>query len=220
MILHVLTDPVVSGLLLTLGMLGLLIEMQTLHGIAGTIGIAALAVFFASHLIVGDATGWVIGLALIGLFGILWELHVVPGHGAPGVLGAIALFLAVLWAFGFLYFFIAVETVATSLVTTVILFALAVRVFPENAWMKRLAFQGVQGADYVTSADFSDLLGMSGTAISFLRPSGFALLDGRRIDVLTEGEFIHQGTPIRVTRVEGARIFVEPIALPHYQLNS
>ena len=33
------TDPVVSGLLLTLGMLGLLIEMQTLHGIAGVIGV-------------------------------------------------------------------------------------------------------------------------------------------------------------------------------------
>lgn len=220
MMLHVLTDPVVSGLLLTVGMLGLLIEMQTLHGIAGTIGFAALAIFFGSHLYAGDASGWVIGLALLGLFGIVWELHVVPGHGAPGVLGVVALLVAMLWAFGFTFLFIAAETVATSLVATVILFALAVRAYPENAWMKRLAFVGVQGREYVTSADFTDLLGVSGTAISFLRPSGVALLDGRRIDVLTEGEFIHQGTPIRVTRVEGARIFVEPIHLPHYQLTS
>jgi membrane-bound serine protease (ClpP class) len=44
-----------------------------------------------------------------------------------------------------------------------------------------------------------------------------ALIDGQRVDVLTRGEFIPEGTPIRVTRVEGARIFVEPISLPSYK---
>ncbi|MGC1984093.1 MAG: ATP-dependent Clp protease proteolytic subunit, partial [Candidatus Cybelea sp.] len=47
------TDPVVSGLLLTLGMLGLLIEMQTLHGIAGVIGVGAFALFFGTHVYAG-----------------------------------------------------------------------------------------------------------------------------------------------------------------------
>ncbi|MBV8491509.1 MAG: NfeD family protein, partial [Candidatus Eremiobacteraeota bacterium] len=42
-------------------------------------------------------------------------------------------------------------------------------------------------------------------------------IDGRRVDVLTEGEFIPQGTPVRVVRVEGARVFVEAISLPSYQ---
>ena len=69
-----------------------------------------------------------------------------------------------------------------------------------------------QGPDYVASRDFTDLRGRTGTAASFLRPAGIASIDGRRIDVLTEGEFIAQGTPVEVTRVEGARIFVEPFA--------
>ena len=81
------TDPAVSGLLLTLGMLGLLIEMQTLHGIAGIVGVGSLALFFGSHVYAGFSNGLVAVLALVGLFGILWELHVVPGHGIPGVLG-------------------------------------------------------------------------------------------------------------------------------------
>ena len=206
------TDPVVSGLLLTLGMLGLLIEMQTLHGIAGAIGIGALALFFGSHVYAGFSNGFVVALAVLGLLGILWELHVVPGHGLPGILGAVALFVAVLWAFGLPFFLVGIETIATAIVLTVIAFTLTVRAVPQNAWADRLALAAAQGPEYVASADHRDLRGRSGTAVSYLRPAGIASIDGRRVDVLTEGEFIAQGTPIRVVRVEGARIFVEPVS--------
>lgn len=205
------TDPVVSGLLLTLGMLGLLIEMQTLHGIAGIIGVGALALFFGSHVYAGFSNDFVVALAVIGLIGILWELHVVPGHGLPGILGAGALLVAVLLAFGLPFLFVGVETIATAIVLTVIGFTLTVRAVPQNAWAHRLALSAAQGPEYVTSTDFGALQGRAGTATSFLRPAGIASIDGRRIDVLTAGEFIAAGTPIRVVRVEGARIFVEPL---------
>jgi membrane-bound serine protease (ClpP class) len=205
------TDPVVSGLLLTLGMLGLLIEMQTLHGIAGIIGVGALALFFGTHVYAGFSNEFVVALAVIGLIGILWELHVVPGHGLPGILGAGALLVAVLLAFGLPFLFVGVETIATAIVLTVIGFTLTVRAVPQNAWAHRLALSAAQGPEYVTSTDFGALRGRAGTATSFLRPAGIASIDGRRIDVLTAGEFIAAGTPIRVVRVEGARIFVEPL---------
>ncbi|MBV8372026.1 MAG: ATP-dependent Clp protease proteolytic subunit, partial [Candidatus Eremiobacteraeota bacterium] len=124
------TSPQVSALLLTLGMLGLLIEMQTLHGIAGVIGVGALALFFGTHVYAGFSNGLVLVLAVIGILGILWELHVVPGHGVPGVIGAICLLLAVLFAFGLPFFFVAIETIATAIVLTVILFTLATRTLP------------------------------------------------------------------------------------------
>ena len=211
------TDPTVSGLLLTLGMLGLLIEMQTLHGIAGAIGIIALVLFFGTHIYAGFTDGWVVVLAVVGLAGILFELHVVPGHGMPGILGGIALIAAVILAFGSPFLGIAIETLATAIVLTVIVFALLVRALPENAWMRRLALGANQGSDYVTSRDFTHLRGMSGTAASFLRPAGVASIDGQRVDVLTAGDFIAAGTPVRVTRVEGARVFVEPVILPNYR---
>jgi len=206
------TDPAVSGLLLTIGMLGLLIEMQTLHAIAGIIGVGALTLFFGSHVYAGFSNGFVVALALAGLLGILWELHVVPGHGLPGILGAAALLVAVLCAFGLPFLFVGIETLATAIVLTVIAFTLTVRAVPQNAWAHRLALASAQGPEYVTSADFGHLRGRTGTAASFLRPAGIASIDGRRVDVLTEGEFIAQGTPIRVARVEGARVFVEPVA--------
>lgn len=44
--------------------------------------------------------------------------------------------------------------------------------------------------------------------LSPLRPSGLALLDGKRIDVITEGDWIDAHTQVKVIRTEGCRIFV------------
>jgi membrane-bound serine protease (ClpP class) len=211
------TSPPISALLLTLGMLGLLIEMRTMHGIAGLVGVLALSLFFGTHVYAGFSNGIVIVVAAIGLMGILWELHVVPGHTIPGAAGVAILLLAVLLAFGLTFFIVAVETIATALVLTVICFTLVVRNLPQNAWAHRLALASAQGPEFVTSGDYSDLRGKIGTAASFLRPAGIAAIDGCRIDVLTKGEFISQGTPIRVVRVEGSRVFVEAVNLPSYQ---
>src|SRR5690242_1585528 len=106
-LVHSLNTPLVSAVLLTVGLLGLLLEMQTLHGVAGLLGLSALGLFFGAHVADGQASILVIILAIIGLAGILWELHVVPGHGAPGVLGGAVLLLSVLLAFGTPMIFVA-----------------------------------------------------------------------------------------------------------------
>lgn len=204
------TNPEISGLLLTLGLLGLLIEMQTLHGIAGAIGVIALGLFFGTHMYAGFSNGLVLILAAIGLLGILYELHILPGHVAPGIVGAMFIFTAILLAFGTAFFFVALQTVATAIVATIVLFWLVTRAIPQNAWLNKLTFLSTQGSEYVTSRDFSHLRGRNGWASSYLRPAGVALIDDKRVDVLTEGDFIPAGTAVRVKRVEGARIFVEP----------
>jgi len=211
------TNPEVSGILLTLGVLGLLIEMQTLHGIAGVIGVGALALFFGTHIYAGFSNGFVVVLAVFGLIGILYELHVVPGHGFPGIIGGAALLASILLAFGIPFFFVALQSISTAIMLTIVLFYAATKIWPENAWMNRLAFVSAQGPEYVTSRDNTAFLGQIGTASSYLRPAGVALVNGHRLDVLTEGEFIPAGTPVRVTRVEGARVFVEPVNLPDYK---
>ena len=202
------TDPRVSGMLLSLGFLGLLIEMQTLHGVAGIVGVSALGLFFGTHVYSGFSNALVIVLAVAGVLGILFELHVLPGHGVFGTIGGLALVAAVVLAFGLPFFAVALQALASALITTIIAFWLATRIFPENAFLARLAFTGVQGPEYVSSADYRELLGASGLAASYLRPAGVATINGRRVDVLTEGDFVSAGTTVRVTRVEGARIFV------------
>lgn len=209
---RILTAPEISGLLLTIGFLGLLIELQTLHGIAGAVGVASLALFFGTHIYAGFSDGLVVALALVGLLLILFELHVLPGHGVAGILGILILVASVLLAFGIPFFVGALQALAVAIVLSALAFALLQRVLPENAFVKRLMFAGTQGPDYVASADHRHLLGASGVAVSFLRPAGVAAFGDVREDVLTEGEFVPAGTPVRVTRVEGARIFVRPDA--------
>lgn len=204
------TNPAVSGMLLSIGFLGLLIEMQTLHGVAGIIGAIALGLFFGTHVYAGFSNSLVIGLAVIGLIGIMLELHVLPGHGVSGVLGVVALVAAVVLAFGIPFFSVAIQSLAIAIVLSVVFFMLIVRTLPQNAFMKRMALGAVQGRDYVASEDHRHLLGRSGIAASYLRPAGVASIDGERVDVLTEGEFVPAGTAVVVTRVEGARIFVKP----------
>ena len=55
----------------------------------------------------------------------------------------------------------------------------------------------------------SKLEGRFGTALSDLRPSGIASIEGERMDVVADGEFIKAGTMLEVTRVEGRRIVVK-----------
>jgi membrane-bound serine protease (ClpP class) len=54
----------------------------------------------------------------------------------------------------------------------------------------------------------TDLLEKTGVAKTALRPSGTAVIDGERVDVVTEGNLIEPGTPVRVVAVEGLRVVV------------
>ena len=46
--------------------------------------------------------------------------------------------------------------------------------------------------------------------MSDLRPSGLALVNGRRVDVVTRGDYIKREAPLVVKAVEGARVVVVP----------
>jgi membrane-bound serine protease (ClpP class) len=53
--------------------------------------------------------------------------------------------------------------------------------------------------------------GARGTAASPLRPAGIADIDGARIDVVSEGDYIDAGEPIEVLQVEGHRVVVRHV---------
>jgi membrane-bound serine protease (ClpP class) len=56
------------------------------------------------------------------------------------------------------------------------------------------------------------LLHQSGTAFTQLRPSGTALINGQRVDVVSEGALIEKGTPIKVVAIEGMRVVVRTVS--------
>jgi membrane-bound serine protease (ClpP class) len=48
----------------------------------------------------------------------------------------------------------------------------------------------------------------TGIALTPLRPAGIAELDGARVDVVSQGEYIAAGEPLEVVRTEGHRVVV------------
>ena len=90
-----LTHPVLSSLLVTIGMLGIIIELRTPGiGVAGAVGVGSLAAFFWGHWLV-QLAGWgEVLLALGGIALLLVEFFVVPGFGVAGIFGIIALLAA------------------------------------------------------------------------------------------------------------------------------
>lgn len=65
--------------------------------------------------------------------------------------------------------------------------------------------------DGVTSQplDQNDYLGTQGRALTDLRPSGVAMIDEERLDVVTRGEYIEKQTEIIVIAVRGNQIIVK-----------
>ena len=56
-----------------------------------------------------------------------------------------------------------------------------------------------------------ELVNQTGTAVTILRPSGTAMINGQRVDVVTEGPLIERGTVVKVIAVEGLRVVVRAV---------
>jgi membrane-bound serine protease (ClpP class) len=84
-------------------------------------------------------------------------------------------------------------------------FAGWVKFFPESRYARLLVSERVVGN---IDAARPELLNQSGTAYTNLRPSGTAVINGQRVDVVTEGPMIERGTPVRVVAIEGMRVVV------------
>ncbi|MGH7401903.1 MAG: NfeD family protein [Candidatus Rokuibacteriota bacterium] len=219
--LRFLTDPVVSSLLMTIGILGIIVELRTPgFGVPGALGIACLALFFWGHWLV-RLVGWE-ELLLVGAGVVLLavELFVTPGFGVIGVLSLAALLgglgLSLVGA-GATWGVIltAIGRVAVSLVLAIVASLALLRFLPRLPFGRRLVLETeLTAREGFASEPETDRawLGKRGTTVSTLRPAGIADIEGERVDVVSDGEFIDAGDPITVVRVDGNRIVVRRLA--------
>ena len=210
-----LTHPVLSSLLVTIGMLGIIIELRTPGlGLAGAVGVGSLAAFFWGHWLV-QLAGWgELLLALGGVALLAVEFFVIPGFGVAGILGILALLAALVMSVVGAgatpeFFMFAAGRILISLLVAVLASFLLLRFMRRTPFGRWLILDTGLGTE-----PESDLrwLGKRGRAASPLRPAGIADIEGARVDVVSEGELIEPGTPIEVTRVDGNRIVVRQIS--------
>jgi membrane-bound serine protease (ClpP class) len=216
-IVRFLTHPVVSSLLLTVGILGVIVELRTPgFGMPGAVGVTSLALFFWGHWLV-RLVGWEeLLLVAIGLTLLAIELFVLPGFGFAGILGIAALVGALglsLVGAGATWeaVVLAVGRVTVTLLVAIGLALVLLRFLPRLPGGRRLVLETALEAEagYATQDERErKWLGKRGTAASVLHPAGIADIEGERVDVVSAGEFIEAGQPLEVIRVDGNRIVV------------
>jgi membrane-bound serine protease (ClpP class) len=160
-------------------------------------------------------------LFLLGVVLLLIELFVVPGFGFFGVAGIIfivaGLFLGLISDFKFIdwsIISIALVQLAGSFVLSIILIYFLSKTLPKTQiWNRLILSDNIESKSgyTVSKPEYQNLKGKIGKALTDLRPSGIVIIEGKRIDVVTTGDFIEEGTEVVVFREEGSAVFVEKI---------
>lgn len=205
------TNPIVVPILLSIGSLGLVIELYSPgFGVPGIMGLSSLLLFFYGHMIAGLAGMESIILVIIGIILIVLEFFV-PG-GIMGLLGVLSIITSLLLAaenISHMIFSILIAILVT-IIASVVLFR---RFGYEKGIFRRIILFDSTSSEqgYVSNQNRLDLIGLEGTTVTPLRPSGTAVFNDERVDVVTEGSFISSNIKVKIIKVEGSRIVVREI---------
>lgn len=153
--------------------------------------------------------GLIIGLFAGGLIAVVLEIFI-PG-GVVGTLGGLAIIASIIMGFSKNQTLGGVLLAAGVVLVPVCLIA-AMNAAPKLPFSRKLFLQESLDADkgYVsTERGLDSLLGRKGVVVADLRPSGMVDIEGRRTDVVTNGEMIDKGIRVKVVEVEGNRVVVE-----------
>ncbi len=213
--------------LVVIAVLALYVELHKPTGLGAAVFLTALVTFFWANSLAGTAGPVSIVLFLVGLVLLLVEIFFIPSFGAAGIAGIAMMLLGMLTARLPQDFFNpripgirwvgvgdAVGPLVLGLAGSVVGMALLMRFFPHLPFFNRLILKTNVGPVVVTAAQGAgtastdELLGMTGVTSTTLRPGGTARFGDKLLDVVSDGEFLDGGTPVKIVSATGNRIVV------------
>lgn len=223
------TDPTLSGLLMSIGMLGIMIELYTPGvGFAGILGFLSLLCFFLGHKVAGLAGSEELILILLGVMLLTAEVFIIPGFGIAGILGLALLAMGfitsmgelpdgMLWDYG--YFEDPVKVFVYALVMTIIFMVIIAKYLPSTrlgSWLvlkEDLNSNKIERVDYEDGSALEHLVavGDRGVTTTPLRLSGKARFECGVVDVISRDDYLESGQTVVVINVAGSRVVVIPI---------
>ena len=217
--------------LITIGLIAIAVEISAPGiSIGGLTALLCFSLFFWSRFAAGTS-GWLeVMLFALGLIFIACEIFVIPGFGIAG-LGGIGLVLGSLVMASRRVFIpenseqlnslgYDVLTVMGAFVGFLIAIVVLSNYIGQIPGLSRLTLQppvAIEASgDTLTAAASNAMLpgwqrvsvGDQGTAAGPLRPSGRIKVDDYMVDVITEGEFIEDGSEVKVVGKQGAKVVV------------
>ncbi|NRA96380.1 MAG: hypothetical protein HRU14_09245 [Planctomycetes bacterium] len=225
-----------SFLLLVAGVAFFVMELKTPGlGVFGVMGILSLVGFFAVQQGEGMPMTFTVGMLILGFFLLLAEFVIIPGFGVAGVSGFLLIIFSIYaatvglegdstserlipdsdndwltlksWTTAFL----GIAVVGTVGALT---FAKTMHRIPflSRAFVKPPVLDAAQATGVSAAGRVQVVVGARGTAETDLRPSGHAVFPQGSIDVVSEGDWIRQGSLIEVSAVDGVRVVVVPVS--------
>lgn len=153
-------------------------------------------------------------LIAIGILLIFVEILILPGFGAAGIPG-ITIFLV---GIGMIWvksgYVTALVYASVALVFVIPMSIICLTLLRDSSVGKSLILSASEKAEEGFQAapqSLTALVGKSGKTVTPLRPAGVAMINGQRVDIVTQGEFIAPETEIEVILVEGSRVVVRSL---------
>ena len=207
-----------------IGLAALYVEIKAPgFGMPGIIGIICLFLVFLNQYLVGLADYTELLLLILGILLLGFELFVVPGFGITGIAGLLFIAAGAIlalqdfvipdpsfpWQAELLVNNILHVLGALFLAVLMALFVLRYLLPKLSAVVEGPYLDTTLKDSHAESIEASGAkTGDIGIAMSSLRPSGKVKIKDEIFDVVTEGEFIKKGMPVKILEIKGNRIIV------------
>jgi membrane-bound serine protease (ClpP class) len=217
-----LTSPLVSMLLLGIGILGIWVEIKTPgFGVPGVVGILAIAVLLFGHHLAGLAEIPEILLFAAGAAFLVLEIFAFSSGGVLAILGVVCMLAGLVlslqdftlpdpgrapWQTDVLLS--SLGRVLFSFVGAAFGLLVVLRFLPNVPVLGRLVHVAEISGTAPEPGASRDLVGREGHSVTPLKPGGKIEVDGQMLDVVADGDYVAAGETVEVLRIEGTRIVV------------
>lgn len=152
----------------------------------------------------------IIGLLLGGFLFLFLEIAIIPGFGAAGIIGILLLGSGLILAYMKLSTGAAVAATMGAILGLMLLIIWFFYYFPHTSIGKKFVLEAESSVEdgCIAVQDMARYVGKEGVTTTVLRPSGIAVIDGERLDVISDCEFIEKGTLIKVVKETGGHLVV------------
>jgi membrane-bound serine protease (ClpP class) len=216
----------IAPLLLIIGIIGLYIEFKTPgFGLPGIIGIVAFAIYFLGGYVAGlSGAGWVV-VFVVGVILVALELFVFPGTLVAGIIGAILMLVALVMGMVDMYpgapllprlpdLQAPLRDLSVAVIVSLVIAVILAPFLPRTPFFRQLVSQTASGVSSgaALEAQQEARVGQTGVTISQLYPGGKARFGEQLLDVVTRGEMVEKGRPVKIIGHNGPNAVVEEVA--------
>lgn len=145
-------------------------------------------------------------LQLVGVVVIIAEI-ILPSGGILSIVALSVFGYSLYIAFSEISKTVGFAFVAADLVLIPVLVIVGLKLLARSPVTLRKTLSRKEGVSS-QSSELESYVGTQGNAVTDLRPAGIAVINGKRVDVVTRGEYLEKDSAIIVTAVTGNQIIV------------